>query len=64
MYNPTIRGESAHDISRLIKCAIAKNLIITNTFSPRKVLYKYTWTAPNNIYKSHIDHVLIDNNHR
>lgn len=69
MYKPTIGGESAHDISngngmRLIEYAIAKELIITSTFFPSKLIHKHTWTAPNNIYKSQIDHVLINKNHR
>lgn len=69
MYKPTVGGESAHDISngnrmRLIEYAIAKDLIITSTFFLRKLIYKLTWTAPNNVYKSHIDHVLINSNHR
>lgn len=69
MYKPMIGGNSAHDISngngiRLIEFAIAENLIISSTFFPRKLIYKYTWTAPNNVYKIQIDHVLINNNHR
>lgn len=69
MYKPTIGRESAHDISygngmRLIEYAIAKDLIITSTFFPRKLIHKHTWTAPNNVYKSQIDHVLINKNHR
>ncbi|XP_015370155.1 PREDICTED: craniofacial development protein 2-like [Diuraphis noxia] len=44
MYKPWVRGESAHYISngngmRLIEYAIAKDLIITSNFFPRK-LYK------------------------
>lgn len=49
---------------RLIEYAIAKDLIITSTFFPRKLIHKHTWTAPNNVYKSQIDHVLINKNHR
>jgi hypothetical protein len=69
MYKPTIGGESAHDISngngmKLIEYAIAKDLITTSTFFPRKFIHKHTWTAPNHVYKSQIDHVLINKNHR
>lgn len=69
MYNPMVGGKSAHDISngngmRLIEYAIAKDLIITSTFFPRKLIYKHTWSAPNNTFKSQIDHVLINSNYR
>jgi len=69
IYRPTIGNESAHEVSngngtRLVEFAIANGFIVSSSFFPRKNINKYTWTVPEGIYQSQIDHVLIDKIHR
>ncbi|XP_016664458.1 craniofacial development protein 2-like [Acyrthosiphon pisum] len=68
VYRPTIGSESVHDMSngngtRLVEFAIANGLIVSSSFFPRKNINKYTWTSPRGIYKSQVDHVLVDKVH-
>jgi len=50
--------------TRLVGFAIANGLIVSSSFFTRKNINKYTWTAPNGIHKSQIDHVFVDKVHR
>lgn len=64
MYQPTIGRESLHDRSndngtRLIHFCMTNGLTLSNTYFPRKDIYKQTWVASNRVVKNQIDHVMI-----
>ncbi|XP_008181873.1 craniofacial development protein 2-like [Acyrthosiphon pisum] len=64
-FRPTIGHGSLHNTSndngmKLIDFSMAKNLIISSTYFPRKNIHKQTWTSPDGKTKSQIDHVVID----
>ncbi|XP_008183016.1 craniofacial development protein 2-like [Acyrthosiphon pisum] len=68
-YKPTIGSESLHHINndngtRLINMAIAKDLIISSTYFPRKDIHKQTWISPDGHTKNQINYVLIDKKHK
>jgi len=50
-FRPTIGPDSLHNISnnngtRLVNFASSKDLIISNTYFPRKTIHKHTWKSP------------------
>lgn len=68
MYKPTIGNENVHEVSNgngttPVKFAITNDFIVSSSFFPRKNINKYAWTAPNGVYQSQIDHVLVDKVH-
>jgi hypothetical protein len=68
-YKPTIGSESLHYISndngtKLINMAIAKDLIISSTYFPRKDIHKQIWISPDRNTENQIDRVLIDKKHK
>jgi hypothetical protein len=45
---------------RVVNFAIFKNLIVKSTTFPHCNIHKHTWTSPNGVTHTQMDHVLID----
>uniref|UniRef100_A0A2S2NJR6 Craniofacial development protein 2 n=1 Tax=Schizaphis graminum TaxID=13262 RepID=A0A2S2NJR6_SCHGA len=65
-YRSIIGNQSLYELSndngtKLVNFAAAKGLVFKSTMLPRKDIHKYTWIAPNGVYKNQIDHILINN---
>jgi endonuclease/exonuclease/phosphatase family metal-dependent hydrolase len=68
VYYPTIGKHSLHESTndngyRLIKFAALNNMVIGSTVFPHKNIHKSTWTAPDRLFESQIDHMVIDTRH-
>jgi hypothetical protein len=68
MYKPAIGQESIHKESnnngeRLIDFAVSRNMIVSITYYPHKIIHKMTWGSPDGTTFNQIDHILIDRRH-
>jgi len=66
-YQSIVRNQTLHEFSNdngtmLVNFAAAKGLVVKSTMFPRKDKHKYTWIAPNGVYKNQIDHIILINN--
>jgi hypothetical protein len=48
---------------RVLNFATSKNLTVKSTTFPHCYIHKHTWTSPDGVTHSQIDHVLIDKRH-
>ncbi|MGI4816809.1 MAG: reverse transcriptase domain-containing protein [Janthinobacterium lividum] len=48
---------------RFISFAASRNMVISSTFFRRKEIHKATWTAPDGVTMTQIDHIAIDKRH-
>jgi endonuclease/exonuclease/phosphatase family metal-dependent hydrolase len=65
IFEQIISNESLHEASndngvRVVNFATSKNLIVDSTTFPHRDIHKHTWTSPDGVTHSQIDHVLID----
>jgi endonuclease/exonuclease/phosphatase family metal-dependent hydrolase len=65
IFKPIIGNESLHEASndngvRVVNFTTSKNLIVKSTTFPHGDIHKHTWTSPDGVTHSQIDHVLID----
>lgn len=44
----------------LIDFAVSKNMTISSTYFPHRVIHKMMWTSPDGLTTNQIDHVLIE----
>jgi len=68
IYCPTIGKHSLHESTNdngycLIQFAALNNMVIGSTMFPHKNIHKSTWTAPDRLFESQIDHMVIDARH-
>ena len=68
MYYPTIGKQSLHEKTndngyRLIQFATLNNMMIGSTMFQHRNIHKPTWTAPDRLFESQIDHMVIDARH-
>lgn len=59
--NHILREISNDNGTKLVNFAAEKDLVVKSTMIPRKDIHKYTWIAPNGLYKNQIYRILINN---
>jgi len=59
--NHSLHEESDDNGTKLVNFAAGKGLVVKSTMLSRKGVHKYTWIAPNAMYKNQSDHILINN---